>query len=165
MRGIKALRQITSGIVLVSALTVSSVASGMDVSRLDVSIGAGWAFSKDTVFSDENCASISPTAYFGCGAGSDGRRLGAYGDFGDTAVVDVGIGYTVNDWLHTELLLAYRHGVTLDFSRPGKPTDNAFIEAFNGRFRAEWLNAHWFLSLADAREKMEIWRRYYNPVS
>jgi putative transposase len=44
----------------------------------------------------------------------------------------------------------------LDFSRPGKPTDNAFIEAFNGRFRAEYLNAHWFLSLADAREKMRI---------
>jgi putative transposase len=40
--------------------------------------------------------------------------------------------------------------VTLDFSRLGKPTDNAFIEAFNGRFRAECLNAHWFLSLADA---------------
>jgi putative transposase len=57
---------------------------------------------------------------------------------------------------------AYQRGVTLDFSRPGKPTDNAFIEAFNGRFRAECLNAHWFLSLADAREKMEDWRRYYN---
>ena len=39
-------------------------------------------------------------------------------------------------------LWAYRRGVTLDFSRPGKPTDNAFIEAFNGRFRAECLNAH-----------------------
>jgi len=59
-------------------------------------------------------------------------------------------------------LWAYRRGVTLDFSRPGKPTDNAFIEAFNGRFRAECLNAHWFLSLADAREKMEDWRKYYN---
>jgi putative transposase len=43
-----------------------------------------------------------------------------------------------------------QRGVTLDFSRPGKPTDNAFIEAFKGRFRAECLNAHWFLSLADA---------------
>jgi putative transposase len=53
-------------------------------------------------------------------------------------------------------------GVTLDFSRPGKPTDNAFIEAFNGRFRAECLNAHWFLTLADAREKLEDWRKYYN---
>ena len=59
-------------------------------------------------------------------------------------------------------LWAYQHGVTLDFSRPGKPTDNAFIEAFNSRFRAECLNAHWFMSLADAREKVEDWRRYYN---
>lgn len=59
-------------------------------------------------------------------------------------------------------LWAYQRGVTLDFSRPGKPTDNASIEAFNGRFRAECLNAHWFLSLADAEEKVETWRRYYN---
>lgn len=59
-------------------------------------------------------------------------------------------------------LWAYAHGITLDFSRPGTPTDNAFIEAFNGRFRAECLNAHWFLTLADAGEKLEAWRRYYN---
>ena len=45
---------------------------------------------------------------------------------------------------------------------PGKPTDNAFIEAFNGRFRAECLNAHWFMSLEEARQEMEAWRRYYN---
>ena len=51
-------------------------------------------------------------------------------------------------------LWAYQHGVTLDFSRPGKPTDNAFIEAFNGRFRAECLNAHWFMTLADAAGKV-----------
>lgn len=61
-------------------------------------------------------------------------------------------------------LWAYQKGVTLDFSRPGKPTDNAFIEAFNGRFRAECLNAHWFLTLDDAREKLEHWRRDYNEV-
>lgn len=61
-------------------------------------------------------------------------------------------------------LWAYRHDVTLDFSRPGKPTDNAFIEAFNGRQRAECLNTHWFLSLDDAREKLERWRRRYNRV-
>lgn len=59
-------------------------------------------------------------------------------------------------------LWAYQRGVVLDFSRPGKPTDNAFIEAFNGRFRAECLNQHWFLTLADAAEKLEAWRRYYN---
>lgn len=45
-------------------------------------------------------------------------------------------------------LWAYQHDVTLDFSRPGKPTDNAFIEAFNGRLRAECLNTHWFLKRA-----------------
>ena len=61
-------------------------------------------------------------------------------------------------------LWAYQNNVTLDFSRPGKPTDNAFIEAFNGRLRAECLNTHWFLSLADAREKLECWRRDYNEV-
>lgn len=59
-------------------------------------------------------------------------------------------------------LWAYTHGVTLDFSRPGKPTDNAFIEAFNSKLRAECLNAHWFMSLEDARQKLEDWRRYYN---
>jgi hypothetical protein len=52
--------------------------------------------------------------------------------------------------------------VTLDFSRPGKPTDNAFIESFNGKFRLECLNAHWFMSLDDARQKYEAWRRDYN---
>ena len=54
-------------------------------------------------------------------------------------------------------LWAYDNGVTLDFSRPGKPTDNPFIESFNGSFRDECLNAHWFLSLDDAREKIEFW--------
>ena len=44
-------------------------------------------------------------------------------------------------------LWVYLHGVELDFSRPGKPTDNAFAESFNGKFRAECLNAYWFLSL------------------
>ena len=59
---------------------------------------------------------------------------------------------------------AYARGVELDFSRPGKPTDNAFIESLNGKFRTECLNAHWFLSLADARRKCELWRRDYNDV-
>ena len=57
---------------------------------------------------------------------------------------------------------AYLNWVELDFSRPGKPTDNAFIESFNGRFRQECLNENWFLSLEDAEEKVESWRRYYN---
>lgn len=61
-------------------------------------------------------------------------------------------------------LWAYQKGVVLDFSRPGKSIDNAFIESFNGKFRAECLNAHWFMSLDDARRKMEDWRRDYNEV-
>ncbi len=59
-------------------------------------------------------------------------------------------------------LWAYANDVTLDFSRPGKPTDNGFIEAFNSKLRSECLNAHWFMSLADAQEKLEDWRRHYN---
>lgn len=57
---------------------------------------------------------------------------------------------------------AYDNGVILDFSRPGKPTDNPFIESFNGSFRDECLNLHWFLSLDDARDKIESWRLEYN---
>ena len=55
-------------------------------------------------------------------------------------------------------------GVTLDFSRPGKPTDSAFIESLNGKFRSECLNANWFLSLDEAARKCEAWRRDYNEV-
>ena len=61
-------------------------------------------------------------------------------------------------------LWAYMRGVTLDFSRPGKPTDNSFIESFNGKFRAECLNTNWFMSLDEAQEKCEAWRRDYNDV-
>ena len=46
--------------------------------------------------------------------------------------------------------------------RTGKPKDNTFIEAFNGRFRGECLNSHWFMSLEDAAEKLEAWHRDYN---
>ena len=57
---------------------------------------------------------------------------------------------------------AYLHQVTLDFSRPEKPTDNASVESFNGRLRDECLNTNWFLSLDDARRKIEAWRQHYN---
>jgi len=57
---------------------------------------------------------------------------------------------------------AYTNGVILDFSRRGKPTDNAAIESFNGRFRDECLNVHWFESLEDAATKIEAWRQDYN---
>ena len=57
---------------------------------------------------------------------------------------------------------AYEQGLTLDFSRPSRPTDNPFIKSFNGSFCDACLNTHWFLSLDDAREKIESWRVEYN---
>lgn len=59
-------------------------------------------------------------------------------------------------------LWAYHHGVRIDFSRPGRPTDNAYIETFNGSFRDECLNLHWFASIGEARRLIEAWRREYN---
>ena len=59
-------------------------------------------------------------------------------------------------------LWAYRNGVKIDFSRPGKPTDNAFCESFNGTFRAECLDTNWFASLSEARQIIEAWRQEYN---
>jgi putative transposase len=61
-------------------------------------------------------------------------------------------------------LWAYFNGVKLDFSRPGKPTDNAVIESFNGRLRDECLNQHWFLSLDEARAVTQAWKEDYNRV-
>ena len=59
-------------------------------------------------------------------------------------------------------LWAYQNGVRIDFSRPGKPTDNAYIETFNGTLRAECLDAHWFGTLAEAKERIEAWQKEYN---
>lgn len=60
------------------------------------------------------------------------------------------------------LTWAHQHGVTLRLIEPGKPNQNAFIESFNGRFRDECLNEHWFLNLDHARVIIEAWRREYN---
>ncbi len=54
--------------------------------------------------------------------------------------------------------------MALDFSRPGKPTDNAFFESLYGKIRAECLSSQWFLSLDDARAKCQGRRRVYNKV-
>ena len=59
-------------------------------------------------------------------------------------------------------LWAYQHQVKILFSRPGKPTDNAFIESFNGTLRRECLNTQWFLSLAEAQAQLQAWRTEYN---
>ena len=75
-----------------------------------------------------------------------------------TITVDNGTEFSsraLDDW-------AYRRGVTLDFIRPGKPTENGFIESFNSKLRDECLNANQFLSIDDARSKIEAWRTDYN---
>ena len=61
----------------------------------------------------------------------------------------------VDEWAH-------RNGVKLDFIRPGKPVENAYIESFNGRLRQECLEENWFTSLEDAKRKIEAWRKDYN---
>jgi len=53
-------------------------------------------------------------------------------------------------------------GVKLNFIQPGKPTQNAFVESFNGRFRDGCLKQHWFRSLDDARRIINDWRNHYN---
>ena len=65
------------------------------------------------------------------------------------------IGRALNEWVQ-------KHGVCLEYSRPGKPTDNGFVESFNGRLRDECLNQHIFVSLAEARSIFEKWRLDYN---
>jgi len=63
---------------------------------------------------------------------------------------------------------AYKNGVELVFIRPGKPVENCFVESFNGKFRDECLNLHWFSSIEDARRTIEEWRfdyNYYRPHS
>jgi len=60
------------------------------------------------------------------------------------------------------LTWAHEHDVKLRLIEPGKPNQNAYIESFNGRFRDECLNEHWFVNLRHARSIIEAWRREYN---
>ena len=76
----------------------------------------------------------------------------------ESITVDNGPEFTsaaVDSWAHSK-------GIVLDFIRPGKPIDNAYIESFNGRLRDECLNEHFFSSLKDAQKKIERWRVDYN---
>jgi putative transposase len=86
------------------------------------------------------------------------ERIGAMTGFPASITVDHGTEFmskALEAW-------AFYRGVQLDFTRPGKPTDNSHIESFNGRLRDECLNVHQFLSLADAQAKIEAWRQDYS---
>jgi putative transposase len=87
-------------------------------------------------------------------------RLRATIGLPQTIVMDNGpefAGRPLNAW-------AYANGVTLRFIRPGKPIENAYVESFNGKFRDECLNEHWFVSLVDAKTVIEAWRVDDNTV-
>ena len=64
-------------------------------------------------------------------------------------------GKALNEW-------AFRQGLRVSFIQPGKPRQNAYVESFNGKFRDECLNEHWFLSMRHARAVIEDWRQEYN---
>jgi putative transposase len=66
-------------------------------------------------------------------------------------------GRALDEWAHLA-------DVRIQFIRPGKPVENAFVESFNGKFRDECLNEHWFSDMPDARTKIELWRQDYNEV-
>jgi putative transposase len=88
------------------------------------------------------------------------ERLRATHGLPQSIVLDNGpefAGRTLEAW-------AYAAKVTLCFIRPGKPIENAYVESFNGKFRDECLNEHWFVSLADAQLQIEAWRVDYNTV-
>jgi putative transposase len=86
------------------------------------------------------------------------NRLAETRGLPDAIVIDNGpefSGKELDSWAH-------ERKVKLCFIRPGKPVENAYIESFNGKFRDECLNEHWFTSLKDAQEKIEAWRKDYN---
>lgn len=86
------------------------------------------------------------------------RALDTVGRLPQVFNIDNGTEFTcriMDEWAHTK-------NIKLDFIRPGKPNENAFIESFNGKFRDECLNENWFLSLEDARRTIEAWRIDYN---
>lgn len=88
-------------------LSVSvSLADGSESSRY-VRLGAGIADATNTVFSDDNCLSTGPAAYFGCASGPDGNPIGAYGDFGTAPLIEGAVGIEVFPWLRGELALSH----------------------------------------------------------
>lgn len=88
------------------------------------------------------------------------ERVGARRGFPEVIVCDNGpefTGQVLDQWAH-------QRGVRLHFIEPGKPVQNAFAESFNGRLRDECLNDSWFVSLADAQQTIEAFRRDYNTA-
>jgi putative transposase len=111
-------------------------------------------WSRESVLMEANVALTGQSVVDALEALSARRRLPK------AITVDHGTEFTskaLDEW-------AYRRGVALDFIRPGKPVENAFLESFNGRLRDECLNVHSFESIAHAQKLIEAWRHDYNHL-
>lgn len=109
-------------------------------------------------FTKESLAIIADTSIIGLRVARELDKVIAARGAPESISVDNGpefAGRVLDEW-------AYTKGVRLRFIRPGKPVENAYVESFNGKFRDECLNEHWFASLAEARVLIEAWRREYN---
>lgn len=111
-----------------------------------------------TIVDDFTRLSPGLLANVSIGAGRVTAFLDGLGTLPDAIVVDNGPEFTsqeLDQWAHA-------HGIRLQFIRPGKPVENAYIESFNGKFRDECLNESWFVNLRDAQRTIEAWRVEYN---
>lgn len=111
-------------------------------------------------YSRESPAMVADTSLPGARVVEVLERLAETHGLPQTITIDNGpefAGSAVDAW-------AYRRGIQLHFIDPGKPVQNAYAESFNGRFRDECLNEHWFPTLDEARRLIEAWRQDYNTV-
>lgn len=111
-------------------------------------------------FTKESLAIVADTSIIGLRVAHELDQVIAARGAPSSISVDNGpefAGRVLDEW-------AYRNGVRLRFIRPGKPVENAYVESFNGKFRDECLNQHWFLDLDEARTTIETWRIDYNEV-
>ena len=110
-RPVQKIGLVSLALVLCSGLAAPPPAHA--ASRVYLRGSVGWDESRDTTVSDLDCASTTPPALFGCGAGIDGKPLGARGDFGDTVAVELAAGFDLGSRTRVELALQSRPGLTL----------------------------------------------------
>lgn len=117
-------------------------------------------FTVEDTYSREGLALVVDTSISGLRVRRELDRIAGERGHPEEIRIDNGaefLGRAVTSWCE-------EHHVLLRPIQPGKPYQNGFIESFNGRLRDECLNAHWFWSLPDARQKIEAWRRDYNEA-
>jgi putative transposase len=113
------------------------------------------------VHSRESVALLASSKFSGADVATAVNEAGKrFGKLPERIRVDNGTEFTSRALDHW----AYWNKVNLDFSRPGKPSDNTFAEAFNGTLRRECLSQHWFVSLEEAQRVLDTWKKDYNEV-